>query len=143
MYCWIQSSRWQRPALSSRWSQTSIFNLPAPFKHSANCFPHSVRSIFSVFFLSVLCSIHISWFVYLYFQFDSTGYHSDYFRFFFFILLISFSFLFFFPLFFYLLLTEQHFLIFNGSSGRGHPIRDVLSPQVSNVVYAIQCQHCV
>lgn len=32
--------------------------------------------------------------------------------------------------------------IFNGTSGRGHPIRDNISSQVSNVAYAIQCQHC-
>lgn len=32
--------------------------------------------------------------------------------------------------------------IFNGISGRGHPIREIISPQVTNVIYVVQCQHC-
>lgn len=32
--------------------------------------------------------------------------------------------------------------IFNGSSGRGHPIREIITSQVKNVVYIIQCQYC-
>lgn len=33
-------------------------------------------------------------------------------------------------------------LIFNGASGRGHSIGTVSLPQTSNIVYAIECQHC-
>ena len=32
--------------------------------------------------------------------------------------------------------------IFNGFSGRGHPIREIITSQVKNVVYIIQCQYC-
>lgn len=32
--------------------------------------------------------------------------------------------------------------IYNGTSGRGHPIKNIISPLVSNVIYAVQCQHC-
>lgn len=30
----------------------------------------------------------------------------------------------------------------NAGSGAGHPIKQILTAQTSNVIYAIQCQHC-
>lgn len=32
--------------------------------------------------------------------------------------------------------------IFNAGSGSGHPIKQIMTAQTSNVTYAIQCQHC-